>query len=231
MFSTQLPTVFSIAFLMAFSFPVLMVASLAKKGKVKNGFWLVLSFYVPYLIMVALASNNGFFDEVMLPPKIVLTSTLPLALFVTIIYNTKACKKANATLKLEALVRIHIFRLIGSTFIILMLYDLLPPVFALFAGIGDLLTAITSIFVVKAIQNGKNYALRLTYIWNSFGLVDILITSAMAIIFTKISIDNGVQGVEVLAEFPFCFIPAFAPPTIIFLHLLVFRKLLWFRKS
>ncbi len=231
MFSTQLPTVFSIAFLMAFSFPVLMVASLAKKGKVKNGFWLVLSFYVPYLIMVALASNNGFFDEVMLPPKIVLTSTLPLALFVTIIYNTKACKKANATLKLEALVRIHIFRLIGSTFIILMLYDLLPPVFALFAGIGDLLTAITSIFVVKAIQNGKNYALRLTYIWNSFGLVDILITSAMAIIFTKISIDNGVQGVEVLAEFPFCFIPAFAPPTIIFLHLLVFRKLLWLRKS
>ncbi len=231
MFSTQLPTVFSIAFLMAFSFPVLMVASLAKKGKVKNGFWLVLSFYIPYLIMVALASNNGFFDEVMLPPKIVLTSTLPLGLFVTIIYNTKTCKKANATLKLEALVRIHIFRLIGSTFIILMLYDLLPPVFALFAGIGDLLTAITSIFVVKAIQNGKNYALRLTYIWNSFGLVDILITSAMAIIFTKISIDNGVQGVEVLAEFPFCFIPAFAPPTIIFLHLLVFRKLLWLRKS
>jgi len=47
----------------------------------------------------------------------------------------------------------------------------------------------------------------------------------MAIIFTKISIDRGIQGVEFLAEFPFCFIPAFAPPTIIFLHLLVYRKL------
>ena len=202
-----------------------MVARLAKKGKVKNGFWLVLGFYVLYLFIVSIASFKGFFDTIMLPPKIVLTTTLPLAIFVTIIYSTKICKKVNAVLSLEDLVKIHIFRLIGSTFILLFLYDLLPPVFALFTGIGDLLTAISSVFVGMAIRNKKSYARRLTYIWNTFGLIDILITSAMAIIFTKISIDKGIQGVEILAEFPFCFIPAFAPPTIIFLHLLVFRKL------
>ena len=231
MFSNQIPEIFSILFLLAFMFPVVMVARLAKKGKIRNGFWLVLGFYIPYLIIVAIASLNGFFDAVMLPPKIVLTTTLPLAIFVTIIYNTEICKKANTILNLEDLVKIHIFRLIGSTFIILFLYDLLPQVFALFAGIGDLLTAISSIFVAKAIRNKKNYARKLTYIWNTFGLVDILITSAMAIIFTKISIDNSIQGVEFLAEFPFCFIPAFAPPTIIFLHLLVFRKLSWLKKA
>ncbi|WP_423997108.1 hypothetical protein [Maribacter sp. IgM3_T14_3] len=231
MFSNQIPEIFSILFLLAFMFPVVMVARLAKKGKIKNGFWLVLGFYIPYLIIVAIASFNDFFDDVMLPPKIVLTTTLPLAIFVTIIYSTKICKKANAILKLEDLVKIHLFRLIGSTFIILFLYDLLPPIFALFAGIGDLLTAISSIFVAKAIRNKKNYTRKLTYIWNTFGLVDILITSAMAIIFTKISIDNSIQGVEFLAEFPFCFIPAFAPPTIIFLHLLVFRKLSWLKKT
>ncbi|WP_152538672.1 hypothetical protein [Aquimarina macrocephali] len=225
MFSTQVPITFSIIFLLAFSFPVIMVAHLAKKGRIKNGFWIVLGFYILYLFTVALASFNRFFDDVMLPPKIVLTTTLPLAIFVTIVYNTKACKKTNTILKLEDLVKIHIFRLIGSTFIILSMFDLLPIVFALFAGIGDLLTAISSIFVAKAIRNQKNYAKQLTCIWNTFGLVDILITSAMAIIFTKISIDKGIQGVEFLAEFPFCFIPAFAPPTIIFLHLLVYRKL------
>lgn len=202
-----------------------MVARLAKKGKFKNGFWVILSFYILYLIIVAIASLNGFFDAVMLPPKIVLTTTLPLAIFVTIIYSTKICKKANSVLSLVDLVKVHIFRLIGSTFIILFFYDLLPTTFALFAGIGDVLTAISSVFVAKAILSKKSYARKLTYFWNTFGLVDILITSAMAIIFTKISIDNGVQGVEILAEFPFCFIPAFAPPTIIFLHLLVYRKL------
>jgi len=225
MFSSQVPFAFSLIFLIAFMVPVLLVANLAKKGEIKNGFWWVLGFYVSYLTIVAIASLNGFFDTVMLPPKIVLTTTLPLAIFVTIIYTTKICKRANAKLSLEDLVGIHIFRLIGSTFIILFLYELLPPVFALFAGIGDVLTALSSIYVVHAIKNKKSFARRLTFIWNTFGLVDILITSAMAIIFTKISIDNGIPGVEFLAEFPFCFIPAFAPPTIIFLHLLVFRKL------
>ncbi|MDP2524838.1 hypothetical protein [Maribacter dokdonensis] len=231
MFSNQVPIIISIVFLLAFMFPIVMVARLAKKGKVKNGFWWIIGFYIPYLFIVGRASFNGFFDDVMLPPKIVLTTTLPLAILVTIIYSTTVCKKANAILNLDDLVKVHIFRLIGSTFIILFLYDLLPPVFALFAGIGDLITAISSVFVAKAIRNKKNYARKLTYVWNTFGLVDILITSAMAIVFTKISIDNNIQGVEFLAEFPFCFIPAFAPPTIIFLHLLVFRKLSWLKKA
>lgn len=230
MLSSQVPILFSVLFLLAFIFPIAMVARLAGKGGIKNGPWLVAGFYTIYLAVVSIASHFGFFDEVMLPPKIVLTTTLPLAVLVTIIFGTKACKKANAMLELEDLVKVHIFRLIGSTFLILFFYELLPKPFALIAGIGDVLTAVSSVFVAKAIRNQKNYARKLTYVWNTFGLMDILITSAMAIIFTKISIDNGVQGVEFLAEFPFCFIPAFAPPTIIFLHLLVFRKLHWLKK-
>ena len=230
MLSSQVPIVFSVLFLLAFVFPIVMVARLAAKGGVKNGFLIVAGFYILYLVIVSIASHFGFFDDVMLPPKIVLTATLPLAVLVTIIFGTTVCKNANAALGLEDLVKIHIFRLIGSTFLILFFYGLLPKPFALIAGLGDLLTATSSIFVVKAIRNKKSYARRLTYIWNTFGLMDILITSALAIIFTKISIDNKVQGVEFLAEFPFCFIPAFAPPTIIFLHLLVFRKLHWLKK-
>lgn len=225
MFPYQVPILLSVLFLIAFIFPVVMVARLAQKGAIKNGFQKVLVFYSLYLTIVAIASLNGFFDTVMLPPKIVLTTTLPLAIFLTLLFGTEVCKRANKILTLEQLVGIHIFRLIGSFFIILWLHDLLPTPFALMAGIGDILTAITSIFIVKAIRNKKSYAKKLTLAWNTFGLIDILATSIMAIVFTKISIDTGSLGVEILAEFPFCFIPAFAPPTIIFLHLLVFRKL------
>ena len=121
---------------------------------------------------------------------------------------------------------VHIFRFIGSFFLILALFDQLPMVIGLIAGIGDVIAALTSIFVVRAIKNGKSYAKRLTLIWNTFGMLDILATSATAIILTKISIDTGSQGVDFLAQFPFCFIPSFAPATIIFLHLLIYRKLL-----
>jgi hypothetical protein len=225
MFPSQLPVFFSILFLIAFSIPIVLVARLAHKGGIKNGLIWVIGFYTIYLSVVAMASLNGFFDTVMLPPKIVLTTTLPLAVFLTVLFGTKICKQANARLPLEQLVGVHIFRFIGSTFLILWAYELLPTVFAVIAGIGDVLTALGSIFVTKAIRNARPYAKKLTFAWNTFGLVDILLTSAMAILFTKFSIDTGSQGVEFLAEFPFCFIPAFAPATIIFLHLLVYRKL------
>lgn len=225
MFSEAVPLFLSISFLVAFLFPISMVARLADKGQVPNGSKWVLGFYLLYLTAVGIASHQGFFDAIMLPPKIVLTTTLPLAIFVSFIYLTPVCKKANALIPLADLVKIHLFRLIGSTFLLLLWWDLLPKPFALFAGIGDLITAISSIFVARAITQQKRYARRLTFLWNTFGLLDILGTSALAILFTKISIDNQVQGVEFLAEFPFCFIPAFAPPTIIFLHLLVYRKL------
>lgn len=225
MFSSQVPLLFSILFLVAFTVPVVMVAKLAYKGGIKNALYIIPVFYFVYLTAVSLASINGFFDQVMLPPKIVLTTTLPFAVFATFIYTTKACKRATENLALSDLVSVHIFRLIGSTFIILYIYELLPVGFALFAGIGDLLTAITSIYVSRTVKNNKAFAKRLVLLWNTFGLLDILITSALAIIFTKISIDTGQQGVEFLANFPFCFIPAFAPPTIILLHLLVYRKL------
>ncbi len=225
MFSDQLPHIVSWAFLLAFLFPVSMVAKLAQRANIVHGFKWVFGFYVIYLTAVSLASMNGFFNDSMLPPKIVLTTTLPLGIFLIFIYNTAICKKATDQLSLNALIGIHIFRLIGSTFLILFFYDLLPAPFAVFAGIGDLLTAITSLFVVRAIKNDYCHARKLAYIWNTLGLLDILITSALAIIFTKISMDTGDMGVEFLAQFPFCFIPAFAPPTIIFLHLLVYRKL------
>lgn len=231
MFSEQLPVYISMLFLLAFTFPVVMVAKLARKAHIHKGFQIVLGFYLFYLSVVAIASFQGFFDDIMLPPKIVLTTTLPLAILVTILFNTSICKRANSILDLKDLVRIHIFRLIGSFFIILFLYDLLPQVFALIAGIGDVLTAVTSIWVVRAIEQKKSHARRLAFVWNTFGLLDILATSVMAILFTKFSIDTGSQGVEFLAEFPFCFIPAFAPATIIFLHLLVFRKLSFERNS
>lgn len=231
MFSEEVPLFLSISFLIAFLFPITMVARLADKGQVKNGSKKVVTFYAIYLTVVAIASQNGFFDQPMLPPKIVLTTTLPFAVFAAIIFTSKACKKVSSIIELPDLVKIHIFRLIGSTFIILFLFNLLPKPFALFAGIGDVVTAVSSVFVARAITQKASYARRLTYVWNTFGLLDILGTSILAIVFTKISLDQNVQGVEFLAEFPFCFIPAFAPPTIIFLHLLVYRKLFDTKKS
>jgi len=227
----QIPVYVSLAFLIALLFPIYMIANLARKNTASSKstfvFYGIIAFYSIYLLVVGIACINGAFDEVSLPPKIILLTTLPLLLFlVGFVFNTSLCKEIIKTTPVSKLIRLHLFRVIGSFFIILMLLQLLPKTFALIAGMGDVITALSSLWVAKSIEHKKIYAQTVALAWNTFGFLDILITSATAIILTKISIDTGALGVEVLATFPFCFIPAFAPATIIFLHLNIYRKLL-----
>lgn len=229
--SNQIPIYISMAFLIAFCFPIYMIADLARRytehNHSKTLFYGIVIFYVAYLSLVSLASFSGVFDELSLPPKIIQFTTFPLLVFlVAFVFNTRFYKKLLKTVPVDQLILIHRFRFIGSFFIVLMLLGLLPTPFALIAGVGDVLTALSSIWVARLLRNKRPFALRLALAWNTFGFLDILITSATAILLTKLSMETGSMGVEVLALFPFCFIPAFAPATIIFLHLSIYRKLL-----
>jgi hypothetical protein len=218
------------AFTLVFPIAVFLVAFLARKSAPLDSknrfFYTVLGFYILYLGYITICSFKGLFDTVFLPPMVLLYGTFPLAMFLfTIVINLKVYKTTLEKTRLSDLVRVHIFRLIGVFFILLAFHDALPKPFALLAGLGDMITAITSIFVAKAIENKQPYARKLTYAWNTFGLVDIILTAILANVLTKISIDTGAMGVDTLAKFPFCWIPAFAPPTIIFLHYSIYKKL------
>lgn len=224
------PQWISTLFIFAITVPFILVALFvrreAKKVNNKIAYPTVIVFFALYLSYITLASSNGWFNQVSFPPKVLLFTTFPFAfLLFTIVLNTKIYLCILNNTALENIVKLHIFRLIGVFFILLTIHDALPKPFALIAGIGDMLTAVSSIFVAKAIQNNKRYAKTLTYYWNIFGTVDILFTAIAANVLTKISIDTGAMGVDTLAVFPFCIIPAFAPPTILFLHWAVFKKL------
>ncbi|UPT66569.1 MAG: hypothetical protein M0D57_19300 [Sphingobacteriales bacterium JAD_PAG50586_3] len=223
------PQWISIAFLIAIPAPFILISLFvyraAKKTQNKIAFPATVIFFILYLAYIAIASYYGWFSQVSFPPKVLLLNTFPFALLLfIIILNTKVYKTILANSAIEDIVKLHIFRLIGVFFILLAIHNALPKPFAFIAGIGDMLTAISSVYVAKAIKNKKSYAKKLTYWWNIFGAVDILFTAIAANVLTKMSIDTGVMGVDTLAVFPFCIIPAFAPPIILFLHLGYFQK-------
>jgi hypothetical protein len=230
MITYNFPQWIATAFTIVFPIAVVLIALLAKKstpiGNQTRVFYAVLGFYILFLGYVSVCTFNGLFDGVFLPPLVLLYGTFPLALILFgVVINLKIFKDILQNALLPDLVRVHIFRLLGVFFVLLAFHDALPKPFALIAGLGDMITAVTSIFVAKAIENKAAYAKKLTYIWNTFGFLDILFTAVMANVLTKISIDTGAMGVDTLAKFPFCFIPAFAPPTIIFLHFAIYKKL------
>ncbi|MEO1487238.1 MAG: hypothetical protein AAFU57_15945 [Bacteroidota bacterium] len=235
LFTHKIPFWISLLFLFAMFIPINLVASAARRGveraelpvKSINMYGGIALFYALYLLYVTIACYQGLFSEVTLPPKIMLFTAFPLLLFLGgVVFNLPITKQILAATPIENLVIIHLFRLIGTFFLILGDYALVPPLFSIFAGFGDIAIALTSIGVYRMnllkLPNAKTY----TWLWNTAGLFDILLTSFMAFWYTKKSIDEGGIGVEILTEFPFCFIPAFAPATIIFLHLCIYRKLL-----
>jgi len=221
------PNWIAVAFLCVIFIPSVMLAFLAAKGfpGKKNVFFKVIGFFALYFSYVSVASFTGWFDKVFLPPLVLLYCTFPLASFLfTVVIHSNWYKEFLNNVSLESLVQIHIFRLIGVFFILLAFYNALPKFFGFIAGVGDIATAISSILIARAIRKKYSNARTLTIIWNIFGFSDIVFTAVTAILLTKLSIDHGTMGVDTLAKFPYCFIPAFAPPVIIFLHVSIFKK-------
>jgi hypothetical protein len=234
--TSAVPQWVSILFLMSILVAILMIAHVAKQGAsnkktANNIFAGVLGFYVFYFVYVGFMSFTGIFQEVSLPPKIFFYTTIPLFLFLNFIIARTAIFKATfKNICLKSLVVVHTFRFIGIFFLITNAYGAIPTQFAYIAGIGDITTAILSFFVAHSISTQKKYAKKFTFIWNIFGFCDILSVIVSGIVTTKQSIETGSLGVTEIANFPFCLIPAFAPATILFLHLLIFRKLWMERK-
>lgn len=225
-----IPQWVSAAFLLLIPLPFVLLLRFiwreARRHTLGQAFPVSLLFFVLYISYVIAASLLGWFDQVLFPPKVLLISTFPYAfLLFGLLPKTKSFQLITEHAAIDQLIQLHIFRVIGSFFVILALYNALPPGFAFIAGFGDLITAISSVFVAQALRQKKSYAHKLAVVWNLFGAVDILFTAIAANALTKISIDTGAMGVDTLAFFPFSLIPAFAPPTILMLHWIIYQKL------
>ena len=231
---TQVPYWISALFIVSFStLPLYLVARTVKQAhqkvspekgtQLQRKVWL---FYGVFFILVAVTSLTGFFAKNFLPPRIIVFVTLPLFLFYLLYVHRSAWFKVMFThIKIEALIFIHVFRFIGVFFFLVYAYDALPKSFAFIGGSGDILTALLAIPVVMAFKKGVKYAIKLAWIWNIIGLLDIGSVLVSAVVLTQQAVEMNTPGVQQFGTFPFSWIPAFAPATIVFLHLLIFKKL------
>ncbi len=232
---SNMPGWVSILFVAVFAIPIVLIANTAKQAaldsgmsnaKSKNIRLSIIGFYIFWLIYASVLSLKGVLSVNTFPPKVILFTTLPLlVILLGMISNTAVFKMILTNTSLESLIRIHIFRLIGVFFILIYFYGFLPAKFALVAGLGDIATALISIVAAKAVAQKKSWSIKFAYAWNVFGLLDIISVIVSAIILTKITMVNHELGNLEMTLFPFVWFPAFAPATILFLHISTFKKL------
>ncbi|MEL7121677.1 MAG: hypothetical protein AAFO07_19670 [Bacteroidota bacterium] len=232
---TQVPAWVSTSFaLFLLTVPILLIANAVKRaldqanrvdGKMMRRN--IIIFYLIYFMVTGVLSILGTYAINTFPPRIIVGAALPLFLFYFLVVQRKEWFKAVFKyVSLETLVYIHLFRFVGVFFFTLNSYGVIPDLFAKIGGTGDVLTAILVIPVIYFIRKKASFANTLVWIWNTIGLIDILSVLSTALILTREAIINNQEGVLQIGTFPFSWIPAFAPATIIFLHILVYRKLI-----
>ena len=227
-----------VLFIAGFLYSIAVIANPAKQAALDAGMTPVgarniqlgiFVFYLLYLAYASILALKGVFQVNSIPPRVMVFTAIPLTIMLFVIVgNTKLFKKLLRSIKLESLIALHVFRLLGVFFILLYFYHLLPREFAFSAGMGDIITAILALPLAKLVAKGKPGSLKIVYAWNIFGMLDIitlLVIVGITVMNTKNSIFTADHGIQEMTIFPFVWFPAFAPATILFLHVAILRKL------
>jgi hypothetical protein len=146
-----------------------------------------------------------------------LTGFGPALLAVLLVFSTSTLRALNDATAPAALIRLQSYRMAGLMFLYpFMVYGVVPPGFAWPAALGDFATGLMAPFVAKMVAERRPHATAWAIAWNAFGILDLLVAPASAIL----------SHAQVLNIFPLALVPLFVgPPMGILTHVLSLRNL------
>ncbi|HEV2357054.1 MAG TPA: hypothetical protein VGZ23_05520 [bacterium] len=154
--------------------------------------------------IVLLASQNVFRNDVW-PPRIPLTLIATLAIGYLFLLS-QTFRGIIAGIPQHWLIGIQTFRILGGVFLVRYIQGQLPGVFAIPAGIGDVLTGVLAPLVAYWWYAGKPYARGAAIAWNLFGVADLVNAFAL----------GALTGGGIV--FPTVLIPVYAVPRELLTH-------------
>lgn len=118
----------------------------------------------------------------------------------------------------SSLVRLHLWRLVGILFLVLMLRGQVPALWALPAGIGDILVGVTAPWVARDVDTPRGR--RRATIWNLFGLADLIVAVGLGIMTSPgpTQVFRTAPTTEFMTLFPMALVPTFLVPLAVTLH-------------
>jgi hypothetical protein len=186
---------------------------------------------IPFTLWLALiwgSAINGVFRVGVAPfPLLPFAIFLPVIIGTPIVLLSKRMAQVLDAMPASWLIALQVYRVLGSAFLIGWARGLVPGIFALPAGIGDVMTGLLAVPVAISLATGTLDARKAAVVWNVFGLLDFAIAVSIALMIAPgplqvivPSIPNATSGI-----YPTAMIPAFAVPSSILLHVLSLRQL------
>lgn len=122
----------------------------------------------------------------------------------------------------------HTFRIAGLAFVLMMALGMLPALFALPAGLGDIAVGISAPFVARKLANGDGH--RRAVWFNALGIVDLVVAVSLGAL-TGFQLVHVTPAADAISEFPLVLIPTTAVPLLLALHITSLRQLLRARSA
>ena len=160
-------------------------------------------------------------------PLIVVGIALPLIAGSVLLSRSTMLRRVLDQIPPHRLVAIQVYRVLGCIFLVLYSFAMLPGVFALPAGVGDVAVGLAAPVVAYLYAAGYRRSCLAVLLWNVIGVADLALAVALGFLsspgpFQLLALETPNF---MITAFPLVLIPAFAVPLSILLHLASLRAL------
>ena len=166
-------------------------------------------------------------EEAAFIPLIAWAISLPILVLGPFVLWSRTMGRMLDELSNPLLIGFQLYRVLGVLFLILLAQDALPAVFAVPAGIGDVLTGVLAIPVAVFLARRGRSAFGVAVGWNVFGFADLVLALTLGFLSSPgqlqmLALD---EPNLIVSHFPLVLVPVFAVPVSILLHFASVRKL------
>lgn len=173
------------------------------------------------LLVLSFGAAGAFVGPPGTPPlPIALGVAGPLVLFFAGLRLSKSFRDFVLSLDLRLIAGIQAWRWAGLGFLSLYAHGVLPAVFALPAGLGDMAIGFTAPWMMLALIRQPGFAASGAFVrWNVLGILDLIIAVSIGTVSTVLA--TGAPGeisTAPMATLPLLLIPAYLVPIFLMLH-------------
>jgi len=124
------------------------------------------------------------------------------------------------------LILLNLWRLVGVVFLMLMANDQMPALWALPAGIGDVIVGAMAPWIARSVDTPTGH--RRAIIFNIFGMADLVVAVGLGIMTSPgpAQVFQTTPTAELATRFPLALVPTFLVPLAFVLHVISLSQLL-----
>ena len=174
-----------------------------------------------FALVVCLGALNAFVGPAGKPPiALALAVATPLLVFLAWLRLSRSFRDFVLSLDLRLVAGFQAWRWAGLGFLFLYAYKVLPAVFALTAGLGDMAVGFAAPWMILGLARRPDFAAGRAFVrWNVLGILDLVVAVSLGTVSATLA--GGLPGeisTAPMATLPLLVIPGFLVPLFVMLH-------------